>query len=566
MKPVPSRSHRIVRVCLLVALGGACGAEPDAPADPVAPRCADPAQAPIDDSRARNGCVTVGASGGAAPGEFADPGTPGALPSPIRYVRAGAAAGGDGSRERPFATLAEATAREPTGTLLLARGTHPVDAAARLRGAFAVVGAGVGVTTLRVTRGRAALEAVGAGQDGLVRGFTVEATAAGGGGAEAAIECRDGAALRGRDLRVRGALVGLRASGLDATLDLDGVTVLGAVSVGVASVDGARVRLQRSLVRDGENYGLFAGSSAGREAEPVGGRLHASDTLVAGHGGYGVVFAGAARLGAGAAACAGDPLAARGELDCLDRVAVQDNRTAGINLAGARHVDARRLVVTGTRADGDGLFGDGLFVGAGSRLTLDTDLVSDASRELGSQVIGNARTGILADGAAARLRVHGATVGSNRGPGVFLQRGAAGDAVSYSLLSGNGGVALGVTPGASLAAIQCDIFVGTRRATLASAAGERYELADGLSAYGLTGALVEGNVISRNERFGVVLLNAGGPGDRVVTLRGNRGEGNGFGFGNYNAMGVTVDAPGAIAGRSPAPTTAPRVAEAQGAR
>ena len=264
MKPVPSRSHRLVRVCLLVALGGACGAEPEAPPDPVAPRCADPAQAPIDDSRARNGCVTVGASGGAAPGEFADPGTPGALPSPIRYVRAGAAAGGDGSRERPFATLAEATAREPTGTLLLARGTHPVDAAARLRGAFAVVGAGVGVTTLRVTRGRAALEAVGAGQDGLLRGFTVEATAAGGGGAEAAIECRDGAALRGRDLRVRGALVGLRASGLDATLDLDGVTVLGAVSVGVASVDGARVRLQRSLVRDGENYGLFAGSSAGR--------------------------------------------------------------------------------------------------------------------------------------------------------------------------------------------------------------------------------------------------------------------------------------------------------------
>ena len=88
----------------------------------------------------------------------------------------------------------------------------------------------------------------------------------------------------------------------------------------------------------------------------------------------------------------------------------------------------------------------------------------------------------------------------------------------------------------------------------------------GLSAYGLTGALVEGNVISRNERFGVVLLNAGGPGDRVVTLRGNRGEGNGFGFGNYNAMGVTVDAPGAIAGRSPAPATAPRVADAQGAR
>ncbi len=547
--------HPAPHVIALAVCFVACGGEPEVAADPVAPRCADPAQAPIDDTRARNGCVTVGASGAMASGEFADPAALNAPPSPVRYVRAGAPAGGDGSRERPFATLTEATADASTGTLLLSRGVHDVASTVRLRGAFAVVGAGVGATTVRVARGRAAFEASGGGQDGSLQGFSVEAME-GAGGAEAAVECRDGATLRASDLRVRGALVGLRASGLDATLDAAGVTVLNAVSIGVASLDGARVRLRRSLVRDGQNYGLFAGSSTGREAEPVGGRLHASDSLVAGHGGYGVVFAGVARPGAGAAACVGDPLGARGELDCLDRVAVQDNRTAGVNLLGARHVDARRLVVTGTRADGDSLFGDGLYVGAGARLTLDVDLVSDASRALGSQVIGN----------AARVRIHGATVGSNRGPGVFLQRGAAGDAVSYSLLAGNGGVALGVTPGASLAAIQCDIFVGTHRATLSSAAGERYELADGLSAYGLTGARVEGNVMSRNERFGVVLLNAGGAGDRAVTLRNNRGEDNGFGVGNYNAMGVTIDAPGAITGRSPAPTTAPRIADAQGAR
>ena len=66
----------------------------------------------------------------------------------IRYVRAEAPGGGDGSRDAPFSTLADALERPGSGVIVaLAPGVHRARAA--VRGSVAVVGSCVGETTVQ---------------------------------------------------------------------------------------------------------------------------------------------------------------------------------------------------------------------------------------------------------------------------------------------------------------------------------------------------------------------------------------------------------------------------------
>ncbi len=85
------------------------------------------------------GCVPVGPT---CSGEFAE-----ALPANAIYVRASSTAG-DGTRARPFATLAEAIAIAPDGaTIALSAGVHEADLT--IRRDVAIVGACAAETTIR---------------------------------------------------------------------------------------------------------------------------------------------------------------------------------------------------------------------------------------------------------------------------------------------------------------------------------------------------------------------------------------------------------------------------------
>jgi hypothetical protein len=245
-------------------------------------------------------------------------------------------------------------------------------------------------------------------------------------------------------------------------------------------------------------------------------------------------------------------------------------------------VRATRLLVAGTGVPDGSVGGYGVYVGPTSRVSFDPDIATEAERGAGSAIVDNAGAGVLADGdpsgdaggvtigdaaipdellRAGTLAMAGALVGSNRGPGVFVQRRAVAEFVSYSTLADNAVMALGVSSGA-LGRGFCDQFIGTRPGTFPAAAPGMapFRFGDGVGLSEATPrpepwrAVVAtefaDSEFSGNGRYGVVLS---GSDATLTTLRlGNRGSDNQFGVGVYGGARLVGES-GAIRGRAPAP-------------
>ncbi|MBI5486709.1 MAG: right-handed parallel beta-helix repeat-containing protein [Deltaproteobacteria bacterium] len=138
----------------------------------------------------------------------------------VRYVRAGAPAGGDGSRAAPFATIAEAQAGAPRDTVLaLSKGTF--DEAVELSTGITLWGACVAETIVACSTPSAA--------DPTIR--------------------IDGYGTTVRNLRVGGRRTGIAAVGR-RSVQLEGVLVEGVDDVGLLVATGATVTGHDVVVRD----------------------------------------------------------------------------------------------------------------------------------------------------------------------------------------------------------------------------------------------------------------------------------------------------------------------------
>jgi hypothetical protein len=244
-------------------------------------------------------------------------------------------------------------------------------------------------------------------------------------------------------------------------------------------------------------------------------------------------------------------------------------------------VRGTRLVLTGTRVPTGLTGGDGLYVGAGAHVTLDSELMGrgDAARGLGSAIVGTTRTGILVDGdrrtgpvspgelrQSGWLAVDGALIGSNRGPGLFVQEDSTVARVAFSTVDDNRALGIGVTTSGSVAEILCDQCINTRLGTLETTGGSRatFTVGDGLSMSEGTGGprrsggerevtAIAGSEFSGNGRFGIVVAATG----VSAQLRsGNTGSRNGLSVpqGSLDALGVSPGSVSPIAGLAPAPT------------
>lgn len=139
----------------------------------------------------------------------------------VRYVRAGAPAGGDGSFESPFATISEAMAVAGDGTTIaLATGTY--DEPVVLRAGVTLLGACAAGTHIRTS------------SPSLVRQGVVTAS-----GARTSI----------RNVTVGGAREGIVVSS-DAGLEVRGVVVDGALASGVSVFPGGRLTGSELVVLD----------------------------------------------------------------------------------------------------------------------------------------------------------------------------------------------------------------------------------------------------------------------------------------------------------------------------
>jgi hypothetical protein len=177
-----------------------------------------------------------------------------------------------------------------------------------------------------------------------------------------------------------------------------------------------------------------------------------------------------------------------------------------------------------------------------------------------SLVRDNARTGFLVSGdpsqpalAPGRADVYGARIASNRGPGVFVQQNATLGTLGYAIVENNRALGVGVTSGASITGLLCDLIRGTEMSVLETTSGS-VSLGDGLSMVDSGAvAMLLANHFDGNARFGAVFSMTS-----AVLMR-NTGSGNGFGLGNYSAT-LTDDGSNSINGAALPPTTMPILA------
>lgn len=531
-------THPRVLFAAIAALG--CSAPAAAPITArsqtrSAPSCAGRDEAPLRTGAGVDAvrCVAVGAAPPVAAALWPELPADGA---PVAYVDP-AAVDGDGTRARPFATVAAALAATPSPrTLVLSRGEHAVDDLV-LDADRTLLGAGSEATVIAL---RGGVAVTGAATRVTLSGLSVR------GDRERAVAVPlvavRGASLALREVTLTGGLDALQAS--DARVDADGLTLRSAARYGVWASGGGSLALTR-----------FASTDHGAQGVRVEGpHVRLTRGYVARNQRHGVVIVGDGDATGGVAQCFAD--GAPGPRDCIDAVTLLSNGVAGLFLAGARTVEARRVFAVATRLGSvaDGAAGDGVAVTGGASLALDEDLVGVARRGHGSAFVDNARAGVVAQGVGTVVSLHASLYAANRTGAILLTAGAAAPTVRDNLLDANGVGGLVATPGTLVGVVQCNGIFETREGALATTAGV-VTLGDGLHLNGATGAMrFVDNEVSGSTRFGL-LLNAA-----RATLEGNRGTANRYGVGLYGAAVVLGDG-ASIEGVSAAPARAPSLVE-----
>lgn len=502
----------------------------DAAADAPLLRCPTEAEAPVPNGTSMEGveCIPVGPMAH-APANWPDPPPGMTFRAPVKYVSPTASSGGDGSsRERALPTVSAALALLGAGggTVVLASGQHSIDQPIELSTSIAIEGVSASGGSDLLLSGTGLLRVQGTGV--TLRNLAVLHPSTPGTPTSPDIQIASGAAARLEDLRVEGGGVGILVNG--GSLDALRLTVTRTVSDGVMVSNRGRANLARAFIHHTSARGLVADGAV----------VHLRESLIYENAAVGVLFQGGAMTGLGASSCSltGDPEGS-GALQCVSKAAIVCNGIVGLGINGASltapgpTVEIRRVSVFGTRAVGMG--GDGIFVGARAELHVDPELRSDAMMGLGSQVMGNERTGFLVSG-AARIALSGARVAYNRGPGIYVQDSATATQLGYNWFQQNRGLAVGVTPTANIAEIVCNGISETLPALLRTDLG-MLNVADGVSVAGTLTAgasgrvAVQQNMVRQNTRFGMLFT-----GPVNVMLQQNAGTvvNNGFPIGAYS--------------------------------
>lgn len=504
-------------------------------------RCAGENEAPLRDGTGPENvnCTRVGADLTSAPGGWPAATT---LRSPVVYVDSTAAPGGDGVMGRPFNSLPDAFSALPaSGGSVIARGAFTLSGPLTARGDVILVGTGpTRGTTITIPHGQSGLSIAGSSGALRLRGLSLRYVGGAPSDADVALSASGGALLQANEVSIEDAGNGIRADG--STVNAESVSVLRPTRIGVLLTRGRGV-LRRILVRDGLLQGIRADAA----------HLDLRESMVMNQGRQGVQLFNDADTSGGARDCTTGTTG--GSHDCLERVVSIGNTSAALYIENSRTVEARLLSLSATRS-GAIMDGDGLVLANGASVLVDTDL-ADAPRNQGrgSEIVGNARAGVVAQGLGVSLSIRGALIASNGGPGVFLADNALGREVLASAVVGNVGLGVGSTPSASLVSIQCNGIFDTRMGAVATDRG-MLMVGDGLSvSMAGMGVSAVANEFTGNARFGAVANEVGG------LASGNYGEGNGFsGVAAYGALRPMDDGTNRIRGAAMPPAERPPLA------
>jgi len=506
----------------------ACGRStgPDGGADAGGlPACTPPAT-PLrlpDDSLV---CATLGAQELSCDGDYSDIAD---LRGQLAYVRSGAAPGGDGTRDRAFATIEQAVASTPRpDVILLSRGTHTI------------------LGTIAFTNG-VEIRGCGASLDGSIVRFPSQ---------EPAFDFRNGR-TNARIMRTR--LVAARDTRFatvpavrvsdESTLWLREVTIEDA-GVGLA-VQHATIDVQRVTVLRPATIGFVVGPNAdailtgfrvdGAGAQGVSARashltIHGGSII--GSGREGIVMHGNDR----------------GDSEVTD-LALQRNTGAGLRLEDGAVAAVNDTYVTDTVAAPDGEGGDGFVVVQGASLVLDS--ATEGVRRMTFGVSArNARSGVFAAGTGVRVELHHTVIASNGGVGVWLGDGALARVIDTCLIEDSGGAGVACVGSAAVARMNGTTIRHTRSVEFRAAA-RAVRIGDALHLNAPPIAIeLADNVLEDSAGFAGVLFRSAG------TASANRGRRNRYGLVAYEST-FTVDASNQVEGTDgSAPAATPPLLDA----
>jgi hypothetical protein len=247
--------------------------------------------------------------------------------------------------------------------------------------------------------------------------------------------------------------------------------------------------------------------------------------------------------------------ATRGTTHRISRVALVGNGVNGMRVEQAGTVvEVSRITATWTTPPVGSVGGDGIAIGDGATVSIDQDLAAEPSAlGHGSTITDNARVGLLVVGRAARIRLAGARLCRNGGPGVVLHTGSRADQIARCVITANVGAGVVTMTGATIAELRANSITETRMgwirvrpdAAATLALGDGVSLVDGSEPF----AVID-NDIARNARFGVLATGV------TVELSHNTGTDNEIGIGGYDAR-LEDDGSNMVTGRRPPPNDPP---------
>ncbi len=423
----------------------------------------------------------------------------------VLYVQPGAAPSGDGSRDAPFATIADAVARASSGTTIaLARGM--ASEAVSLRAGVSLVGActsdsGIEATSASVSSGVVTV----LGEGAVVRNVHLSGERPGVVVQSGAVELH-GVAVEGA--REFGVVVrnGAHASGDRVVVRETRARATGESGAGLAVFDGSTVELAQVTLEGNLATGLWvlgAGSSAAISELALFGTMPQAD----------------GRFGQGVDVSEGGHIT-------LDASVIERNVSGGITMTNAQTaLVLRDSIIRDITRTSDGRLGRGLSLSEGSMAMLERVFVANT-----------AEAGVFALGSGSRVEGEHLVVADTTGAegdvidgfGLGLEDAASAQ-VTLSLFAGNQTAGVSTRTGTPL--VLSDV-------TIRDTIGRRLDGTLGQGIHVEDSAQLERVLLEDNEQAGLVIV--GATADAEITdliIRGTRGQTSDGRFGRGMYLG-----------------------------
>jgi len=276
---------------------------------------------------------------------------------------------------------------------------------------------------------------------------------------------------------------------------IDGSKIEGASATtqdghGVMATDGASIIVQRTIIVQSEGAGVHA----------VGSSVEVTRSVIEGNQGLAGIWV---QRGIGDARIAGND--------------VIGNAESGISIVGSRAIIVQNQVKDTHAKKGD-TQADGIRVVPDAEANESYAEIGSATAGEGNVISGNDRIGILMSGATTRgiivqNEVTGNADGEGRGAGIWVQSsagtvagadGSMGIRIEGNTVKANHFLGIGVTKDARAIIVQNPSIEGTLKKAVSTSTGAMLTVGDGLGVYAGAFAHVDGNKFMGNERAAAV--------------------------------------------------------------